>query len=58
LYFTQQRVSNNSDVSANTAARHTHPNKPALDKIPSPSGAQDGKVIKTQNSSYVLADDV
>lgn len=31
LYFTDDRVSNNSDVAANTAARHTHPNKALLD---------------------------
>ena len=33
LYFTQARVSVNSDVIANTSARHTHSNKSILDSI-------------------------
>jgi len=31
LYYTELRVSSNVDVAANTAARHTHPNKALLD---------------------------
>ena len=33
LYYTEARVSANTDVAANTAARHTHANKALLDTI-------------------------
>ncbi|NCD43404.1 MAG: hypothetical protein EOL88_15140, partial [Bacteroidia bacterium] len=33
LYYTEARVSANTDVSANTSARHTHSNKTNLDEI-------------------------
>jgi hypothetical protein len=36
LYYTELRVSNNSDVAANTTARHTHANKAILDQIEQP----------------------
>ena len=36
LYYTEGRVSANTDVAANTAARHTHANKAILDQIEQP----------------------
>jgi hypothetical protein len=35
LYYTESRVSSNSDVSANTSARHSHSNKTLLDSLTS-----------------------
>jgi chaperonin cofactor prefoldin len=44
LYYTDARVSANTDVAANTAARHTHSNKPVLDAI---TNAGSGAIITT-----------
>lgn len=57
LYYTELRVSSNTDVSSNTSARHTHANKTLLDSLIS-SGpgtnylADDG----TYNSIVVITD--
>lgn len=42
LYYTEVRVSANTDVSANTTARHTHANQSTLDAI---SDAGSGQII-------------
>ena len=47
-YYTDARVSNNSDVSANTIARHTHANKATLDNITS---AGSGIIISNSERS-------
>lgn len=59
LYYTESRVANNSDVSANSAARHTHNNKGALDKV-TDSGSGDKYLANdgTYNTVIIPGDDV
>jgi len=59
LYYTESRVANNSDVSANSAARHTHNNKGALDKV-TDSGSGDKYLADdgTYNTVIIPGDDV
>jgi len=53
LYYTDTRVTNHPDVSANTTARHTHPNKTELDLIT--DGDHD---VRTDNPHNIIANQI
>jgi len=57
LYYTEPRVSANSDVSANTSARHTHSNSTVLNAIPDTMGA-DGQFLRVDNLGGIEWTDV
>jgi uncharacterized protein YpmB len=50
LYYTEERVSANVDVAANTANRHNHSNKTILDAITAPYTTNDADTLAAANA--------
>ena len=50
LYYTEARVSANTDVAANTADRHNHANMAALNVV---TDSGDGSLVLADNATYV-----